>query len=96
MSIGYTAPPGRQRRSQPEFVTDEQHRLLEIEDARLVVKFGDKRRYSDREREAIRQELVVAGLDDAARRDPDAVEAVFKKLNAVDEVVKTRSLIMGR
>ena len=83
------------KRPQPELVTDEQQRLLEIEDARLVVKFGDKRRYSDREREAIRQELVAAGLDDVARRDPDAVEAVFKKLNAVDEVIKARSLIMG-
>jgi hypothetical protein len=38
---------------------------------------------------------VAAGLDDVARRDPDAVEAVFKKLNAVDEVTKARSLIMG-
>ena len=35
---------------------------------RLVVKFGDKRRYSDQEREAIHQELVAAGLDDVARR----------------------------
>jgi hypothetical protein len=86
----------RQKRRQAEFVNDEQQRLLEIEDMRLVVKFGDKRRYTDREREAIRQELVTAGLDDVARRDPDAVEAVFKKLNAVDEVVKARSLIMGR
>ena len=59
------------KRPQPELVTDEQQRLLEIEDARLVVKFGDKRRYSDREREAICQELVAAGLDDVARRDPD-------------------------
>ena len=27
-----------------EFVTDEHQRLLEIEDTRLVVKFGDKKR----------------------------------------------------
>ena len=86
----------RQKRRQAEFVNDEQQRLIEIEDMRLAVKFGDKRRYSDREREAIRQELVAAGLDDVARRDPDAVEAVFKKLNAVDEVIKARALIMGR
>ena len=85
-----------QKRWQAAFVNDEQQRLLEIEDMRLVVKFGDKRRYSDQEREAIRQELVTAGLDDVARRDLDAVEAVFKKLNAVDEVIKARSLIMGR
>jgi len=78
------------KRPQPEFITDEQQRLLEIEDARLVVKFGDKRRYSDREREAIRQELVAAGLDDEARRNPDAIEAVFKKLNAVDEAAAAR------
>ena len=83
------------QRRQPDFVTDQEQRLLEIEDMRLVVKFGDKRRYSDREREAICKELVAAGLDDVARRDPDAVEAVFKKLNAVDEVIKARSLIMG-
>ena len=83
------------KRRQPEFVTDQEQRLLEIEDMRLVVKFGDKRRYSDQERDAIRRELVAAGLDDVARRDPDAVEAVFKKLNAVDEVIKARSLIMG-
>ena len=62
---------------------------------RLVIKFGDKKRYSDREYEAIYQELVEAGLDDEARRNPDAIEAVFKKLNAVDEVIKARSLIMG-
>ena len=41
------------KRPQPEFVTDEQQLLLEIEDMRLVVKFGDKRRYSDQEREVI-------------------------------------------
>jgi hypothetical protein len=78
----------RQRRPQPEFVDDEQQRLLEIEDARLVVKFGNKRRYTGRERDAIRRELVAAGLDDVARRDPDAIEAVFQKLNAVDEVIR--------
>jgi len=83
------------KRPQSEFVTDEQQRLLEIEDMRLVIKFGDKKRYSDREYEAIYQELVEAGLDDEARRNPDAIEAVFKKLNAVDEVIKARSLIMG-
>jgi hypothetical protein len=30
----------RQKRRQAEFVNDEQQRLLEIEDMRLVVKFG--------------------------------------------------------
>jgi hypothetical protein len=44
-----TANIERQRRRQAEFVTDEQQRLLEIEDMRLVVKFGEKKRYSDRE-----------------------------------------------
>ena len=67
---------------QGTFFTDKQQRLLEIEDMRLVIKFGDKRRYSHREYEAIYQELVEAGLDDEARRDPDAIEAVFRKLNA--------------
>jgi hypothetical protein len=43
----------RQKRRQAEFVTDEEQRLLEIEDMRLVVKFGEKRRYSDRERQSV-------------------------------------------
>jgi hypothetical protein len=62
-----------------EFVTDEEQRLLEIEDMRLVVKFGDKKRYSDREYEAIYQELAEAGLVGDAWHDLDAIEAVFKK-----------------
>jgi hypothetical protein len=84
----------RQKRPQAEFVTDEEHRLLEIEEMRLVVKFGDKRRYSDQEHEAIRQELVEAGLDDIARRDPDAIEAVFKKLNAANEAETARRALV--
>jgi hypothetical protein len=75
---------------QGAFVTDEQQRLLEIEEMRLVVKFGDKKRYSDREYEAIYQELVEAGLDDEAWDDLDAIEAIFKKLNAVDEAEAAR------
>jgi hypothetical protein len=35
----------RRKRRQAEFVTNEQQRLLEIEEMRLVVKFGDKKRY---------------------------------------------------
>ena len=42
----------RQKRRQAEFVNDEQQRLLEIEDMRLVVKFGEKKRYSDQECQA--------------------------------------------
>ena len=34
-----------------DFVTDEEDRLLEIEEARLAVKFGNKKRYSAREYE---------------------------------------------
>jgi hypothetical protein len=45
-------------------------------------KFGDKKRY-DGEYDIIYDELVEAGLDDEARRDPDAIEAVFRKLNAL-------------
>jgi len=85
----------RQKRRQAEFVTDEQQRLLEIEDMRLVVKFGEKKRYSDQECQAIYQELVDAGLDDEARRDPDAIEAVFKKLNAADEAEAARRDLCG-
>ena len=80
----------RQKRRQAEFVNDEQQRLLEIEDMRLVVKFGEKKRYSDQECQAIYQELIEAGLDDVARRDPDAIEAVFRELNAVDEAAAAR------
>jgi hypothetical protein len=85
----------RQKRRQAEFVTAEEQRLLEIEDMRLVIKFGDKKRHSDREYEAIYQELVEAGLDDEARRDPNAIEAVFKKLNAVDEAETARRDLCG-
>jgi hypothetical protein len=77
-------------RRQSDFVTDAEHRLIEIEEMRLVVKFGDKRRFTDQEREAIYQELVDAGLDDEARRDLDAVEAVFRRLNADDEAEAAR------
>ena len=83
------------KRPQSEFVTDEQQRLLEIEDMRLVIKFGDKKRYSDREYEAIYQELVEAGLDDEASRDLDAIEAVFRKLNADDEAAAARRYFSG-
>jgi hypothetical protein len=62
---------------QAEFVNDEQQRLLEIADMRLVVKFGKKKRYSDQECQAIYQELVEAGLDDEAT--PDAIEAVSQE-----------------
>jgi hypothetical protein len=85
----------RQNRRQAEFVNDGQQRLLEIEDMRLVVKFGEKKRYSDQECQAIYQELVDAGLDDEARRDPDAIEAVFKKLNADDEAEAARRELGG-
>jgi len=85
----------RQKRRQAEFVNDEQQRLLEIEDLRLVVKFGDKKGYSDQECQAIYQELVEAGLDDEARRDPDAIEALFKKLNAADEAERARRDLCG-
>jgi hypothetical protein len=86
----------RRQRPQAEFVTDEEQRLLEIEDMRLVVKFGDKKRYSVKEYAAIYQELVEAGLDDEAWDDPDAIEAVFKRLNAADEAeAARRDLIMS-
>ena len=75
---------------QAEFVTDEEQRLLEIDDMRLVVKFGEKRRYSDSEHEAIYQELVEAGLNHEAMRDHDAIEAVYKNLNAADEAEAAR------
>ena len=85
----------RQNRRQAEFVNDEQQRLLEIEDMRLVVKFGEKKRYSDQECQAIYQELIEAGLDDEARRNPDAIEAVFRKLNADDEAETARRDLGG-
>jgi hypothetical protein len=45
--------------------------------------------------QAIYQELVEAGLDDEARRTPDAIEAVFKKLNADDEAEMARRDLGG-
>ena len=85
----------REKRQQAEFVADEEQRLLEIEDMRLVVKFGEKKRYSDQECQAIYQELVEAGLDEEARRNPDAIEAVFRKLNADDEAETARRDLGG-
>jgi hypothetical protein len=55
--------------------------FVAVEMASADNKFGDKKRY-DREYEAIYEDLVEAGLDDEARRDSDAIEAVFRKLNA--------------
>jgi hypothetical protein len=60
-----------------------------------VVKFGDKKRYSVREYMAIYQELVDAGLDDEDRRNPDAIEAVFRRLNAADEAKAARRALIG-
>jgi hypothetical protein len=60
--IGTKARQRKQRRPaelQGAFVTDEQQRLLEIEEMRLVVKFGEKKRYSDQECQAIYQELGI-------------------------------------
>ena len=85
----------RQKRRQAEFINDEQQRLLEIEDMRLVVKFGEKKRYSDQECQAIYQQLDEAGLDEEARRNPDAIEAVFRKLNADDEAETARRDLGG-
>jgi hypothetical protein len=80
---------------QEAFVTDEQQRRLEIEEMRLVVKFGNKNRYSDQEYEAIYQELVEAGLDAEAWDNLDSIEAVFRKLNAVDEAEMARRDLCG-
>jgi hypothetical protein len=77
-------------RRQPDFVTDAEQRLIEIEELRLACKFGDKRRYTDAERAAVDQELADAGLDEEARRNPDAVEAVVRRLNADDEAAAAR------
>jgi hypothetical protein len=38
------------------------------------------------------KELVEAGLDDEAMRNPDAIEAAFKELNAADEEAARRDL----
>jgi hypothetical protein len=53
-----TANIDRQKRRQAEFVNDEQQRLLEIEDMRLVIKFGEKKRYSDQDCQAIYRHAV--------------------------------------
>jgi hypothetical protein len=38
---------------------------------------------------------VEAGLDDEARHDPDAIEAVFNKLNVADEAEAARRDLGG-
>jgi hypothetical protein len=75
---------------QPEYLTSEEMRLLEVMEQRLSTKFGPKRRFKLKERAAIHAELVAAGLDAEQRRNPDAVEAVFRELNAIDEVAAAR------
>jgi ABC-type antimicrobial peptide transport system permease subunit len=45
--------------------------------------------------DAIYQELIEAGLEDEASRDPDAIEAVFRKLNAADEAIAARRYLSG-
>jgi hypothetical protein len=52
-------------------------RLVAGNDDRVGIK--DKKRYSDREYEAIYQELAEAGLVGDAWHDLDAIEAVFKE-----------------
>jgi hypothetical protein len=44
---------------------------------------------------AIYQELAQAGLDDEAWDDPDAIEAVFKELNAAEEAERARRDLCG-
>jgi hypothetical protein len=60
-------------------------RLDEVTNARLAVKFGHKEDYSDWEYDALNEELAQAGLDHEAMEDPDAVEAVYKKLAEAEE-----------
>ena len=40
-------------------------------------------------------DLLRRGLDDEARRDPDAIEAVFKELDAADEAIAARRDLGG-
>ena len=40
-------------------------------------------------------DLLRRGLDDEARRDPDAIEAVFRKLKAADEAETARRNLYG-
>jgi hypothetical protein len=59
-----------------------------------MVKFRDKKRYSDREHEAIYKERVELGSP-GGESDLDAIEALFKRLNAADEAAKAWAAIMG-
>jgi hypothetical protein len=47
------------------------------------------------EREYFSYEFPSPPLDDEARRDPDAIEAVYKKLTAVDEAGAARRDLCG-
>ena len=76
------------------FVNEWERRMSELEKMRLIGKFGKKDEYSEWECKAMFDELERAGLNEEGS-DLDAIEALFKQLNAADEAAKARSMIMG-
>jgi hypothetical protein len=76
----------RQKRRQAEFVNDQQRRLFEIEDMRLVVKWNAKRSTKNSSR---------PGSTTKQGATPDAIAAIFKKLDADDEVERARRDLGG-
>jgi hypothetical protein len=68
--------------------------MSELEQIRLVGKFGKKDEYSEWECKAMFDELERAGLNEEGS-DLDAIEALFRRLNMADEAAKARSMIMG-
>jgi hypothetical protein len=76
------------------FVNEWERRMSELEKMRLIGKFGKKDEYSEWECKAMFDELERAGLNEEGS-DLDAIEALFKQLNAADEAAKARSMIMA-
>ena len=76
------------------FVNEWERRMSELEKMRLAGKFGKKKEYSEWECKAMFDELERAGLNEEGS-DLDAIEALFKQLNAADEAAKAWSMIMG-
>jgi hypothetical protein len=73
------------------FVNQWERRMSGLEKMRLVGKFGKKDEYSEWECKAMFEELDRAGLNEEGS-DLDAIEALFKQLNAADEAAKAWSM----
>ena len=69
----------RQNRRQAEFVNDEQQRLLEIEDMRLVVKFGRRSAIPIKNARRSTRNSSTPGSTTKQKHNPDVIEVVFSR-----------------